>query len=175
MRVVSLAGASPRLVSKRVATSAARSLSTCGGGTTLNAAAEIIVGERRHDPDVVVLPLFILVVARRLSYPAPMNIVSVNDLAASVRQARRKLGWTQAELAERSGVSRDWIIGLERAKPSQEIALVLRTLKALDLNLSVGSHEERTWTQKAQFPSQADSVVNLDDLLKGDGGQGNTP
>ena len=107
--------------------------------------------------------------------PPPMNIVSVNDLAASVRQARRKLGWTQAELAERSGVSRDWIIGLERAKPSQEIALVLRTLKALDLNLSLDSQEQRTWTQKALFPSQAESVVNLDDLLKGDGGEGNTP
>ena len=104
-----------------------------------------------------------------------MNIVSVNDLAASVRQARRQLGWTQAELAERSGVSRDWIIGLEKAKPSQEIALVLRTLKALDLNVSLGSQEQRNWTQKALFPSQAESVVNLDDLLKGDGGEGNTP
>lgn len=104
-----------------------------------------------------------------------MDIVSVNDLAASVRQARRKLGWTQAELAERSGVSRDWIIGLERAKPSQEIALVLRTLKALNLNLSLDSQEQRTWTQKAPFPSHAASVVNLDDLLKGDGGEGNTP
>jgi HTH-type transcriptional regulator / antitoxin HipB len=104
-----------------------------------------------------------------------MNIVSVNDLAASVRQARRRLGWTQAELAERSGVSRDWIIGLEKAKPSQEIALVLRTLKALDLNLSLCSQEERTWTQKALFPSRAESVVNLDDLLKGDGGEGNMP
>lgn len=104
-----------------------------------------------------------------------MNIVSVNDLAASVRQARRKLGWTQAELAERSGVSRDWIIGLEKAKPSQEIALVLRTLKALNLNLSLGSREERIWTQKALFPSQAESVVNLDNLLKGDVGEGNTP
>jgi HTH-type transcriptional regulator / antitoxin HipB len=122
---------------------------------------------------VVVRPLYILVVARRLSYTAPMNIVSVNDLAASVRQARRRLGWTQAELAERSGVSRDWIIGLEKAKPSQEIALVLRTLKALNLNLSLDSQEQRTRTQKALFPSLAESVVNLDDLLKGDGG--NTP
>jgi|LakMenE01Jun11ns_1017448.scaffolds.fasta_scaffold9541745_2 transcriptional regulator with XRE-family HTH domain len=104
-----------------------------------------------------------------------MNIVSVNDLAASVRQARRRLGWTQAELAERSGVSRDWIIGLERAKPSQEIALVLRTLKALDLNLSIGSQDKGTWTQRALFLSQAESVVNLDDLLKGDVGEGNSP
>jgi len=67
-----------------------------------------------------------------------MKIVSVNDLTASIRQARKKLGWTQAELAERSGVSRDWIIGLEKGKPSLDLGLVLRTMKALDLQLSVG-------------------------------------
>jgi len=104
-----------------------------------------------------------------------MKIVSVNDLAASVRQARKRLGWTQAELAERSGVSRDWIIGLEKAKPSQEIALVLRTLKALDLNVSIGSQDKGTWTQEALFPSQAASVVNLDELLEGETGEENTP
>jgi y4mF family transcriptional regulator len=104
-----------------------------------------------------------------------MKIVSVNDLAASVRQARKRLGWTQAELAARSGVSRDWIIGLEKAKPSQEIALVLRTLKALDLNVSIGSQDKGTWTQEALFPSQAASVVNLDELLEGETGEENTP
>ena len=140
-----------------------------------------------HNPNFILMSLigdmltksasghfFPLVVARRLCYIALMNIVSVTDLAASVRQARRKLGWTQAELAERSGVSRDWIIGLERAKPSQEIALVLRTLKALNLNVSLGSQEERTSTQKAPFPSHAASVVNLDDLLNADAGEGKT-
>ena len=85
-----------------------------------------------------------------------MNIVSVNDLAASIRQARKKLGWTQAELAERSGVSRDWIIGLEKGKPSLELGLVLRTLKALDLRLSIGR-------QGQSAPS--DDVINLDDVL----------
>jgi len=104
-----------------------------------------------------------------------MKIVSVNDLAASVRQARKRLGWTQAELAERSGVSRDWIIGLEKAKPSQEIALVLRTLKALDLNVSIRSQDIGNWTQEALFPSQAASVVNLDELLEGETGEENTP
>ena len=85
-----------------------------------------------------------------------MNIVSVNDLTASIRQARKKLGWTQAKLAERSGVSRDWIIGLEKGKPSLELGLVLRTLKALDLRLSIGR-------QGQSAPS--DDVINLDDVL----------
>lgn len=85
-----------------------------------------------------------------------MNIVSVNDLTASIRQARKKLGWTQAELAERSGVSRDWIISLEKGKPSLELGLVLRTMKALDIQLSVGR-------QRQSPPS--DDVISLDDVL----------
>lgn len=67
----------------------------------------------------------------------PMNIVSVRDLSVCIKQARKNCGWTQAELAEKSGVSRDWIIGLESAKSSVELGLVLRTLKALNLPLSI--------------------------------------
>ena len=66
-----------------------------------------------------------------------MNIINVNDLASLIKQERKTRGWTQAELAERSGVSRDWIIALEQAKPSVELGLVLRTLKALNLPLSI--------------------------------------
>ena len=88
--------------------------------------------------------------------PLPMNIVSVNALTASIKQARKKLGWTQSELAERSGVSRDWIIGLEKGKPSLELGLVLRTLKALDLPLSLGR-------QGQSAPS--DDMINLNDVL----------
>jgi len=66
-----------------------------------------------------------------------MNIISVKDLAILVKQERKNRGWTQVQLAERSGVSRDWIIALEQAKPSIELALVLRTLKALNLPLAI--------------------------------------
>ena len=85
-----------------------------------------------------------------------MNIVSVNDLACSIKQERKNLGWTQAELAERSGVSRDWIIGLEKAKPGVELVLVLRTLKALNLPLSIGQHQSKSSSSKG---------INLVDVL----------
>jgi transcriptional regulator with XRE-family HTH domain len=65
-----------------------------------------------------------------------MNVISVKALAHLVKEERRSRGWTQAELAKRAGVSRDWMIGLEKAKPSVELALVLRTLKALELSLT---------------------------------------
>ena len=64
-----------------------------------------------------------------------MKIISVRNIAALVKQERKKRGWTQAELAEHSGVSRDWVIGLEKAKPTVELGLVLRTIKALRVNL----------------------------------------
>ena len=38
-----------------------------------------------------------------------MNIISVKVLASLIKQERKSQGWTQLELAERSGVSRDWI------------------------------------------------------------------
>ena len=65
-----------------------------------------------------------------------MNIISVKEIAHLVREERKNKGWTQAELAKHAAVSRDWLIGLEQAKPSVELALVLRTLKALGLKLS---------------------------------------
>lgn len=65
-----------------------------------------------------------------------MNVVSVKELAHLVREERQNKGWTQAELAKRAAVSRDWLIGFEQAKPSVELALVLRTLKALELKLT---------------------------------------
>lgn len=86
-----------------------------------------------------------------------MTLTSVTDIAALVRQARQDRGWTQVQLAEHSGVSRDWIIALEKAKPSLEIALVLRTLKALNLSL--------TMEEPGKQQQQADEVIDIDDLL----------
>lgn len=64
-----------------------------------------------------------------------MKIISVRDIAALVKQERKKRGWTQAELAMRSGVSRDWVIALEKGKPTLELGIVLRAVKALRISL----------------------------------------
>ena len=105
---------------------------------------------------VVVHQHFHLVAVRQHGRFLPMTLTSITDIAALVRQARQDRGWTQVQLAEHSGVSRDWIIALEKAKPSLEIALVLRTLKAL--NLSLKMEEQRNQTQP-------DDVIDVDDLL----------
>lgn len=63
------------------------------------------------------------------------------DLGAIIRERRRELGLGQAELAERIGVSRQWLIGVERGRPRAELGLVLRTLDALAIRLSAAADD----------------------------------
>ncbi len=48
-----------------------------------------------------------------------------------------QLGLSQAELARRAGVSRDWVNSFEAGKPTVELMLVLRILEVLGLRLDV--------------------------------------
>lgn len=59
------------------------------------------------------------------------------DLGSIIRDRRRSLGLDQEELAGRVGVSRKWIIDVEKGKPRAEIGLILRTFEALGLRLSL--------------------------------------
>lgn len=82
-------------------------------------------------------------------------IVTARDLGAAVRERRRALGLSQQQLAERVGVSRQWIVGLEAGRARAELGLVLRTLRSLDLRVAV---------QPA--PS---GPIDIDALVEGDG------
>ena len=62
-----------------------------------------------------------------------MRARTVREVGAVIRGERRRRGWTQARLADAAGVTRAWVIAIERGKPTAEISLVLRTLAALDL------------------------------------------
>ena len=58
-----------------------------------------------------------------------------NDLGQIIRARRKELGWDQARLAKQIGVSRQWIIDIEKGKPRAEFGLLLRTIYALGLSL----------------------------------------
>ena len=58
-------------------------------------------------------------------------------LGAIVAERRRELGMTQARLAERGGVSRQWLVRFEGGTRSVETGLALRMLRALDLHLEL--------------------------------------
>ncbi len=66
-----------------------------------------------------------------------MKINSIRDLAITVRGHRRDLGLSQAELASRAQVSREWVNGFETGKATVEFGLVIRVLDALDLGLDL--------------------------------------
>lgn len=56
---------------------------------------------------------------------------SAGDFGAAIRQRRKFLGWTQAELARRSGTGERFIVELESGKPSCQLEkslIVARTV-----------------------------------------------
>lgn len=64
-----------------------------------------------------------------------MQATTVHDLGALVRSRRRVLDLTQADLAARLGVSRDWVVRLEAGHPRLEAQRVLDALTTLGLTL----------------------------------------
>ncbi|WP_182335791.1 helix-turn-helix transcriptional regulator [Stenotrophomonas acidaminiphila] len=61
------------------------------------------------------------------------------DLGNVIQQRRKALGWDQARLAHEAGVSRQWVIEIEKGKPRAELQLVLRTLNALGIELDAST------------------------------------
>jgi transcriptional regulator with XRE-family HTH domain len=91
------------------------------------------------------------------SYVATVN--SIKDLSALVRGRRRALGLSQAELAAKANVSRQWISAFELGRPGSELRLILRLLEALGLRLAVDPIDEAQPDRQAR-----PDAVDLDAL-----------
>lgn len=68
-----------------------------------------------------------------------MQIRTAKDIGALIRDKRKSQKLDQAGLAAKVGVNRRWVLEVERGKPRAEIGLVLKTLDALGVTLSIGS------------------------------------
>ena len=90
-----------------------------------------------------------------------MQVHTVRDLGALVRTARRAHGLTQAELADRLRVSRDWVIRLEKGSPRLETQKVLDALAVLGLRLDVADAQptRKSATQKTAARKQLRSAA----------------
>jgi HTH-type transcriptional regulator/antitoxin HipB len=64
-----------------------------------------------------------------------MRVRTPADLGAVIRDRRRELNLDQAALAKRIGVSRQWVIEVERGHPRAELGLALRAIDALNMRL----------------------------------------
>ena len=80
-----------------------------------------------------------------------MRIRTPADLGALIRDRRIKLALDQRSLAQKVGVSRQWIVEVEKGKPRAEIGLLLRTIDALGIQLMT---EEEAPGKKRQHRSR---------------------
>lgn len=81
-------------------------------------------------------------------------VTRIDQLAASVKQARTERGITQEELAERLGVSRPWISQFERGQtPNAGIDRILAILSTLGLTLTISSAAPASETTAATGPT----------------------
>ena len=91
-----------------------------------------------------------------------MQIRNAKEIGALVRENRSKLKLSQADLATRVGVSRLWIVLLEKGKSTAQLGLVLRTLDILGITLEVG--------EKRSMPKSGG--IDLNKLLSARTGKG---
>lgn len=73
-----------------------------------------------------------------------MRVHTPNEFARAAKQQRQRLGWTQSELAARIGVTRQWVIALERGSPRLELGLTLRALTTLGLGVDLAMPPAQT-------------------------------
>jgi HTH-type transcriptional regulator / antitoxin HipB len=88
-----------------------------------------------------------------------MRVRTPIDLGAVIRDRRTKLDLDQKALADMVGVSRQWIVAMEKGKPRAEIGLVLRALAALGIDLDANYHVGSK-TQPGPSPVDIDSIVS---------------
>lgn len=70
-----------------------------------------------------------------------MLVRTPGDIGAVIRDRRRQLKLDQAAFAKQIGVSRYWVIMIERGHPRAALSLVLRAVDALDIQLDASIRE----------------------------------
>ena len=79
-----------------------------------------------------------------------MRIRTAVDIGALIRDRRIKLGLKQQALADKIGVSRQWLIEVEKGKHRAAIGLVMRTIQALGISLVTGDISTSEDRKRAQ-------------------------
>jgi HTH-type transcriptional regulator/antitoxin HipB len=93
-----------------------------------------------------------------------MRLRTAADFGAVIRNRRLRAGLNQAALARKVGVGRQWIVEVEKGKAGAPLALILRTLKALNIGLETqegGGQIDRP----TRMGSKKGKEVSLDALL----------
>jgi HTH-type transcriptional regulator/antitoxin HipB len=84
-----------------------------------------------------------------------MFVRTPTDLGAVIRDRRKQLKLDQATFAKRIGVSRQWVIEIERGHARAELGLVLRAADALNIRLDASIDQ----------PKRRPSAVDIDAIV----------
>jgi HTH-type transcriptional regulator/antitoxin HipB len=95
-----------------------------------------------------------------------MVIRTPADLGAVIRSARKRLDMDQTELAQKIGVSRWWLVEIEKGKPRAEIGLILRTLNALQISLGAEMTRKSATKVKKAAIKQHRSSIDIDQIIE---------
>ena len=88
-----------------------------------------------------------------------MRIRTPVDFGALIRDRRLALGLDQKTLADKVGVSRQWIVEIEKGKPRAEIALVLRAIDVLGISLTANAPQKEN-SRGMPAPIDIDSIIS---------------
>ena len=93
-----------------------------------------------------------------------MRIRTPAELGALIRDHRTRLGLDQKSLAQKVGVSRQWIVAVEKGKPGAPIGLLLRTIAVL--RIALNAEKEGPGKPKGTSVSHAaDAYVDIDSII----------
>lgn len=71
-----------------------------------------------------------------------MEMRAASDFGALVAERREKRGLSQAELARRAGVTREWVVRLENGSTAVTLFRLMRVLRELGLVVDVGEVDD---------------------------------
>ncbi len=92
-----------------------------------------------------------------------MRFRTSDDLGALLRERRTALGLSQAALGKEVGASRQWVVDLERGKPTLALGLVLRACEALKIDLGASSPPlTRTAKRPKNTPAKRGPTISID-------------
>lgn len=94
-----------------------------------------------------------------------MRVLRPNDLGAAVREARRKQGMNQSELASRLEVNRESVSRLERGDPGITLGIVLRAMTVLGLTLFIDDERQPSESAMSTPASKSRPHISIDEIV----------
>jgi HTH-type transcriptional regulator/antitoxin HipB len=82
------------------------------------------------------------------------QVATARELGAALRAHRKQLGLTQAQVARRAHVTRQWLVRLEQGHPNAELGLVLDVARVLGVAVEF-----------RPIPEQVAGEIDLDQVL----------